>query len=112
MLSTDGVAGWIFCAYSVGFRTAQTERFGIMATNKEGGDARMGFIIFNSTWPGRLLRVLIGLVLLGVGYLYIIEFSVMWLVLALGAWLVLSGVLNVCLLNALFGGSIRGKKNL
>lgn len=68
----------------------------------------MGFARFMASWPGRILRIVVGLALLWYGFN---GMTGGWgiAVAAFGAIAVIAGTLNLCLLAALIGAPFRGR---
>ncbi|HMK73997.1 MAG TPA: hypothetical protein VK454_11705 [Myxococcaceae bacterium] len=68
----------------------------------------MGFARFMASWPGRILRIVVGLFLAWYGF-NVIHGGLGIAVSAFGVIAVLAGTLNLCLLAALLGAPFRGR---
>lgn len=68
----------------------------------------MDFVNFMSSQTGRLLRGIVGAILVVLA-LFVVEGTWGWILLILGVVLIAVAVFNVCLLAPLFGGSLKGK---
>lgn len=71
----------------------------------------MGFSKAMASAWGRWLRVILGLVIIYLGYLIGVGNIWSWVVMVVGLIVLLGGTFNFCLLAPLFGGSLSGKQD-
>jgi len=71
--------------------------------------AASGFAQFLNTPAGRVLRAVLGVLIILAGLLWI-GGTVGWVVAAVGLVLVLAGLLDFCVLSPLFGGPFWGRE--
>ena len=74
---------------------------------KQGGEQPMAFAEWMSKPAGRIVRIVAGIVLIGIG----IYFQGVWgyVVAIVGVVPVLAGVLNICLIAPVLGAPFRGR---
>ncbi len=68
----------------------------------------MGFAKFMSSWTGRLIRILAGIVLIWLG-LSIVQGIGGWVLAMVGLLPLVAGLFNFCLFAPLFGGPFLAK---
>ncbi len=68
----------------------------------------MGFAKFMSSWTGRLLRIVAGIVLIWLG-LGVVQGIGGWVLAVVGLVPLMAGVFNFCLFAPLFGGPFLAK---
>jgi hypothetical protein len=67
-----------------------------------------GFVGFMQSWVGRLLHIVAGLALIGVG-LFVMQGAWEYVVAAIGLIPLFAGVVGICLLTPLFGYTLAGE---
>jgi Protein of unknown function (DUF2892) len=81
---------------------------GSAPSNRQGGEQQMAFAEWMAGGAGRTLRVLAGLILIGIG----IYVQGIWgvVIAVVGVIPVLAGVFNVCLIAPALGAPFRGRR--